>query len=84
MPQGMNYSSQQMPIKALPQRLESTAPANPVGGNRAGTSGQIQTTTAQSNRQYQTTQSQQQMGFTDRGFYKKQSNVEEYATQKTA
>jgi len=31
MPQGYNYTSQ---AKALPQRLESTAPANPV--NRAG------------------------------------------------
>jgi len=37
MPQGMNYTTA---VKALPQRLESTAPANPIagtGGVRANT-----------------------------------------------
>ena len=40
MPQGMNYTTA---VKTLPNRLESTAPANPISGggvnNRGGTGG---------------------------------------------
>lgn len=44
MGQNYNYTSQ---TKALPQRLESTAPANPIS-----TKGAPQTATASSNRYY--------------------------------
>jgi len=54
MPQ--DYNNYTSAAKALPQRLESTAPANPI--NRQGTA----TSTASSNRLYQN-----QMMFTDRG-----------------
>jgi hypothetical protein len=65
----MNYTTAVK--QSLPQRLESTAPANPIAGiNRAGTGG-AQTATASSNRQYQS--SQNPMLFTDRGVYKKSS-----------
>ncbi|CDW76958.1 protein kinase domain protein [Stylonychia lemnae] len=62
MPQGFNFTSQ---AKGLPQRLESTAPANPIQGNRAG----VQTaggTSQGTNRQYQTAQNNV-MAATDRG-----------------
>ena len=73
MPQGMNYTSA---VKAMPNRLESTAPANPItnGVNRAATGG-AQTATASSNRQYQSTQNP--MMFSDRGIaYKKSSTTD--------
>jgi hypothetical protein len=72
MPQGMNYTSAG---KGLPQRLESTAPANPLQGAGAATRG-AQTATAQSaNRQGYQTAGTNQMLFTDRGgVYKR--NVE--------
>jgi hypothetical protein len=62
MPQGFNYTSQ---AKALPQRLESTAPANTAPGNRNGAQTAGGANMQGTGRQYQTAQNQ--MMSTDRG-----------------